>query len=337
MKRLGMFLVLVGVLIGFGWSAAISYGETPEEFYRGKTISILTGTVGGNADAVSRVLVPFMEKETGAAVIIKNQPGGGTIQTNNMAYRAKPDGLTLLLMEPSAIALSTWFKEAGAVFDVAKFNWLAQVGFEPSLFVASPQKPYQTIKDLQQAKGMKFSTSSPLSWFGLVNMMLCDILKLDAKVVSGFKGAGPMVLSMQKGEIDGGVVSESLATRQARQLRPLFIFHTECKLFPNLPYLRKMVNLTKEQEMLQDMLAPTSKGIATSPGVGQDKIDYLRKVFNKISEDKNAQKSLVEMGGFGAWYGYVRGEEFQKQVSHPQVGQDVKRLVDNLLEKYMER
>lgn len=315
------------------------WGETPEQFYRGKTLSIMTGSPGGNADVVSRVLVPYLEKELKANVIIRNLPGGGVLQTENLAFRAKPDGLTLLNMDPSSVALSTWFNEPGSVFDVAKFNWLSQLAFEPAIFGVSPQKSYQSYKDLQQAKRLKFGTGSPLSWFGCVNMMLCDILKLDAKVISGFKGAAALALSFQKGELDGGVVSESMAQRTSSggQLKPLFVFYGESKLFGNLPSFRKEVKLTKEQAEIMEVLAPTSKAIATSPGVPAARIAFLRKAFKKVCENPNLQKDMVVKGDFGAWYKYVPGEELQKQMSQPQIGQAVKNSLEKLMDKYLER
>lgn len=318
------------------WPAP-SKGGTAEQFYRGKTLSIFTGSAGGASDIVTRALVPFLEKEIGVTAVVKNQPGGGTLQTENLAYKAKPDGLTLLSMEPNSVALSNWFNEPGAVFDVAKFNWLAQLAFEPTVFIASPQKGYQSMKDLQQAKGLKFGTAAPLSWYGPANMMLAWILNLDAKVISGLKGTGQIILSLQKGELDGEAVAETVAQQygKAGQVKPLFVFYGESRVFSNLPVLIKEVKLTKEQEKMMQVLAPISKALSTSPGVPQERVNYLRNALKKICEDKNTQQAVVEKGGFAGWYGFVSGEEVQRQMAQPQLGQEVKRILENLMEKYM--
>src|SRR3972149_4604454 len=88
-----IMLLSVNVLMIAVIALPASMGETPEQFFRGKVITL---------------------------------NGGSRLQSENLAYKAKPDGLTMLLADPVAIALNTWLKEPGAVYDVAKFNWLGQ-------------------------------------------------------------------------------------------------------------------------------------------------------------------------------------------------------------------
>ena len=47
------------------------------------------------------------------------------------------------------------------------------------------------------------------------------------------------------------------------------------------------------------------------------------------------QSEKVEKGGFAGWYGFVSGEEVQRQMAQPQLGQEVKRILENLMGKYM--
>lgn len=63
-KRLEVLTIVVsmGLTLKAGWAAPSPKGETPEQFYRGKTLSIFTGSPGGASDIVTRALAPFIKK-----------------------------------------------------------------------------------------------------------------------------------------------------------------------------------------------------------------------------------------------------------------------------------
>ena len=349
MRRAMVVVMALTALVSFDWitaslgvaqiSSQKSSGEKPEEFYRGKTLSIYTGSAGGSADALCRALVPHLEREIRAKVIVENHPGGGSLQTINLAYRAKPDGLIVLVHETPGVTLSDWFDDPGAIWETAKFNWLALAANQPGICVVSPQKPYQSIKDLQHAKGLKLGASTAMAYYGPTNSLVASILNLDAKVVTGLKGTSGIVLSIQKGEVDGSALPEDVAARFAKpnQVRPLFTMSGHSALFPDLPVLARVVKLTKDQELLIDTVASASKAMVTTPGVPQDRVDFLRKTLRKICEDKGVQKDIMEKTGLGGWYGFVPGEEMQREMADPNIGPKDKGLLQDILDRYLVR
>src|SRR5690606_40452254 len=68
--------------------------QAADPYYKGKTIRFVVGFgAGGGYDTYSRMLAPHIAKETGATVIVENQPGaGGMVALNKLAV-APPDGL----------------------------------------------------------------------------------------------------------------------------------------------------------------------------------------------------------------------------------------------------
>ena len=52
---------------------------------------------GGGTDVIARTLAQEMAKDLGAAVIIENKPGAGTIIGTQAVASSEPDGYTLLM------------------------------------------------------------------------------------------------------------------------------------------------------------------------------------------------------------------------------------------------
>ncbi len=314
-------------------------GQAAKEFYQGKTITLYTGSAGGTGDLISRTLAPFVGKETGTTVVVENQPGSNIQQNLNLVYQSKPDGLTLYLGDPTSWALSDWLKEPGALWDTAKFNWLAQLAIEPTIYLQPPQKPVNSINDLRQAKGLKYGTPLATSWHGMAEMSLCSVLDLDAKVVTGFKGSTEMVLSVIKGELDGCMLVETLSNQYVKsgQLKPLFVYYGQSTTFSSLPLLEKEIKPTKQQQTVRDFVGTISKNIATGPGVPQDRVDFLRSVLKKICEDPITQQEIVKKAGMSGWYGLVPGEEVQKRMGQKDLGPQIASLLQGLQQKYLVR
>src|ERR671924_2144976 len=96
MRRIA-FAVLCMLMHG-----ANSHAQT-EPFYKGKTITIVTGfSTGSIFDLVARATAQYWGKHIpgNPNVIVQNMPGAGSVVAANYVYStAKPDGLTLGAVE----------------------------------------------------------------------------------------------------------------------------------------------------------------------------------------------------------------------------------------------
>jgi len=122
-------VLILSVLLGDVTPAPTSK-ETPEEFFKGKTGQILVGYgPGGSYDILARLIAPFFGTYTGSTWVVRNMPGGGGMGAANYLYNAaKPDGLTIFHHGPLGLITSQVTGEAGANFDLRKFNYLGIIG-----------------------------------------------------------------------------------------------------------------------------------------------------------------------------------------------------------------
>ena len=102
-----------------------------EDFYKGKTVSIVTSTgVGGAFDLTARALAKHMPRYIPGqpAMIVRNMPGGGHVLATNFMYtQAAKDG-TVLATVNNSIPLHQVLDGRGVRFDAGKFNWLGSTG-----------------------------------------------------------------------------------------------------------------------------------------------------------------------------------------------------------------
>src|SRR2546421_1477263 len=98
-----------------------------EDFYRGKTVTIVTSTgVGGPFDLTARALARHMPRYLPGqpTMIVRNMPGGGNVLATNFMYtQAAKDG-TFIATVNNIIPLHQILDGRGVRYDASKFNWL---------------------------------------------------------------------------------------------------------------------------------------------------------------------------------------------------------------------
>ena len=82
--------------------------DSVEDFYRGKTISmVVSSSAGGGYDTLSRAVARYLGKHIpgNPSVVVRNMPGaGGILATNFIANVAPHDGLTIAGVQPTRLS-----------------------------------------------------------------------------------------------------------------------------------------------------------------------------------------------------------------------------------------
>lgn len=60
-------------------------------------------TPGGVVDTIGRVLAKQLSSELGQSVVAENKPGAGGMLGTDVVARERPDGYTLLVMDPAIV------------------------------------------------------------------------------------------------------------------------------------------------------------------------------------------------------------------------------------------
>jgi tripartite-type tricarboxylate transporter receptor subunit TctC len=286
-----LMIVLVSVLI-FGVSAKSVAGPvSAAEFYKKNVVTMLVGfNPGGGSDYGGRLLASYWTAATGGAMVVKNKTGGGGIVATNYMNTAKPDGLTIAFGNfGSGFVLPHLFKDRAMKYDIKKLNFLVGAFHEPWTLLISTKRSYESVEDLKNAKGLKFSALNPSGPGGIVGAFFIDILGLDARLITGYKGGSAMGLAAGKGEVD--VIPNPLGVginsmKKGFVKTPVVVVDSKrSDIFPDTPAVTEIVKFTPKQQALfkmVDMASYILRVAAAPPGVPEDRVNFMRDAFAKI-------------------------------------------------------
>jgi tripartite-type tricarboxylate transporter receptor subunit TctC len=171
-----------------------------------QTIRILVGAPpGGSTDLMARTLAPELSRLLGQTVVVENRPGAGGNLAAEAVARAAPNGTTLLMSFTShAINASLYAK---LPFDPIKdFTALTLVARSPSMLVAHPSLPANTIRELiALAKAKPGQLNFAIGALGSSLHLAGDAFKMQANVFIAniaYRGTNPAVSDVLAGHVE---------------------------------------------------------------------------------------------------------------------------------------
>jgi tripartite-type tricarboxylate transporter receptor subunit TctC len=319
MLRLAIRVLLA--LAAFG--AVPAFAQNP--FYRGKTVTVVvSSSAGGGYDTMARAIARYLGKHIpgNPRVLVSNMPGAGGIVAMNYFYRSAPkDGTYIAAMQnntPFEPLLGT--KEA--LYDPAKFNWLASPSVEVGLLAVWKTAPVNSIADLQKREivmGSSGANSTPSFYARLMN----ETLGTKMKLVVGYPGQNEAYLAMERGEIDGfpSLFYNTLNTtrpnwRTEKNLKLLLQYGLERE--PSLPDVPSALDLVTDPEdklVLQAGLAEVTLGrpYLMPPGVAPERVALMREAMEAVFKDEGFLANAKRMG---------------LGVNSPKTGAEIQKLIE---------
>jgi hypothetical protein len=213
-------LRLVAALLCLCAVPATGMAQTVEQFYRGRTVSIVVGfNTGGAYDPYARLFARHLPNHLpGApAVVVKNMQGAGSVIAANHLYNVSPkDGSELGVIAGSA-AIEPVFGNKSTQFDGQKFTWLGSANEEIAGCLAWHESPFHSVEDLfgkEMVTGA--SGASNLEFPTAMNVVLGTRMKL----VRGYNGPAAILLAYAAPQLDPRQEGAHPGADRARTHRP---------------------------------------------------------------------------------------------------------------------
>jgi putative tricarboxylic transport membrane protein len=287
-------LTALALLLGgaAAFQPAPAWAEDPGAFLKGQAVHFVVGySPGGGYDTYARMLAPHFEKLTGATVVVENKPGGGGTTSLNQLVRAKPDGLTMQMLNGEGMVMAQLTKRAGVAFDMTKLSIFGRVAEEPHFFLVNTKYP-DTLKDLVAMNvKLKFSANSRVDNLGDYAAITCEALHMKCQVITGYKGSKEAGLAVMNGEVDALTISESSGIRYASGGKTKIIAtiaHKRSAMRPDVATVYEMFQLTPEQKWWFDFrlsIKAVGRMVVGPPGIPAERLKYLQKVWHDILTD----------------------------------------------------
>jgi tripartite-type tricarboxylate transporter receptor subunit TctC len=287
----------------------VAAAQSVEQFYRSHTMTMIVGLPAGSAyDIYSRAIARHLNGHIpgNPTIIVQNMPGAGSLTSINHLYnQAAKDG-SVIATFIRGLPLQPLLDKQGIRFEAQKLNWIGSPSTEVSTLVSWATGKFKTIQDAM-ANQMVVGGSSPGADNIVFPAVMNGVLHTKFKIVMGYQGAGPALLAMESGEVDGTSASwTNIAVGHADWLRDhkinvLVQLSTEKRQDIPAPLVTDLAGNAADKQVMALFFARNVLGypFAAPPGIPADRLAALRDAFDATMRDPDflaeAKKEKLEI------------------------------------------
>jgi tripartite-type tricarboxylate transporter receptor subunit TctC len=200
---------------------------------------------GGANDTLGRIIAQSLSVELKQTVIVENRAGAGTTIGAEYVANTKPDGYTLLLVSAAHVISSSIYTKLR--FDPVKsFTPITQLTKSAYVLVTNKDSSIKSVQDLlamagKQPNKITYASSGIGSAPHLAGALLGAKGGVDLVHVP-YKGGGPALLDVMRGDVDVYFASQSTALPyiQSDKVRALGIStDVRSAALPNTPTIKE--------------------------------------------------------------------------------------------------
>lgn len=313
------------LLLGM-WSLAtpLTMAAAEKPFFEGKTIRIITGfSPGGGTDLRARLFARHMAKYIPGkpTIIVQIMTGAGGILAANYTLGgvAKPDGLSILHF-PSSTIMTAFFLKGKVKYDVRKIPIL-WVQSDVWVTITNPKTSQLKTADdlLNPRRQIAIGGTGVASLRTLRPKLAMDLLGIDPKWVTGYRGSSGLMAAMDRGEID--LSEQAMGSGYTQLIQPREKDGTAAILFqtgilrpdgsferspvaPNVPTLAELLPKDKkvgpawEAWKAASLPAQAFQTVVGLPAdVPLERVAILRHAFAQVTEDPAFQADFEKTLG----------------------------------------
>jgi tripartite-type tricarboxylate transporter receptor subunit TctC len=296
MRRPASLWRRASLLLALALPSAVAAANDDEDFYRGKTISLIIPIgPGGAYDTYARLVARYLGRELpGNPVIVpRNMPGaGGTIASNHVFNLAPQDGTTLTMIT-SSFAMEQLFDNPQIRYDARKFLAIGRLLDTTSVIFFWHTSPIKTVDDLRRRPstvGISGVYEIPAARMRAMNRFL----GMQMRLIPGYPSARDYVMAVEREETDGGTstyigLSQLFAAYLRERKLNIVVQFAEAR-DASMPDVPTVIELTDDAEVRQIFSYLVSndtigRSLFTTPNVPPARLALLRTAFRKMLAD----------------------------------------------------
>jgi tripartite-type tricarboxylate transporter receptor subunit TctC len=271
--------------------------QTPEEFYEGKTLTlVISAAPGGASDFFARAFADYFSKHIPGQpqVVVTNQPGGGGIVAASQLQRSQPrDGTVIALLQKNNLyrPLVEGMEDQA---DPREVSWIGSLNKDVYYIFAWEGTPVQTADEM-------FTKTMSLGATGFANenrtlpAMMNEYMGTKFDIIPGYQGSDEVGLAMERGEVDGkvGTLGNLMSGSEAAYLHDdkikilVQLGLTTHPAFPDVPNLTTYIKDPDVLALAKFMIQPFDVGrpLAAPKGLPEDRLATLRAAFDATTAD----------------------------------------------------
>ena len=294
-------LRLLTLSLAFGLAGA-AQAQSPADFYRDKTVRVMVGhPPGGSYDFYARLAADMLKVHLpqAKAVIVENKPGGGGLTATSYLYAQAPRDGTVLGVLPETIGNTQVMEPDVGKWKVEEMRYIGSFSPVNTAFVRRKDSPSKTPADMKRQETVVGCTGTTAQSY-----QYPAILKVlggfKFRMICGYPGANEYSVALERGEID--LVSSAWNSWRVTHKRQLDSGDLVAVIQAGLRRNRELADVPLMQELVDDPDAKRvidfasagamiGRALVAPPGLPEDRILYLRGIFDKMTRDP----AMIEM------------------------------------------
>jgi tripartite-type tricarboxylate transporter receptor subunit TctC len=312
---------LTWILTMFGVSLGAARAADVSDFYRGRTITIVSPDEPGSGfDQYARLVGMFIGKYIpgNPKVIIQNMPGAGGLVEANYLYNLAPrDGSQFAIIMHGNIFRPV-LDPREVRFKVEGFRWLGSVAPIVAIGAFRKDAAAQTADELF-TRGVMVGVSGGTTAY--LPASVNNILDTKMKLIPGYRSTADIILAMKRQEVAGVVgigldsLQYELPGREADHYRILFQMGVKrAASLPDVPLIQEFAKSDLDRNALDTIFASFSIGrVFLTPKIPDDRYAALKVAFEHAVKDpdfvKQAKKQKSDVN-------YMSPNEIENIIKH---------------------
>jgi tripartite-type tricarboxylate transporter receptor subunit TctC len=306
--RRGPSVAVAALLLAFG--ASIACAQTPEQFYRGRQLSMIVFSGAGSTyDIYARLLARHLGNHIPGkpTFIVQNMQGAGGLKVIDYLYKIAAKDGTVMGTIGRGLAFEPMLGKNEVRFDPLQFTWLGSMNREATLAMAWHTSKVKTFEDLKKTELLVPGTGAGAD-SEIIPHAFNNLAGTRFKIIAGYKDTSEGALAMERGELDGLAYWSWSAIMSAhpdwvRDKKVSLLFHTGIDPIAEVPEVRRIRNLVADatdKRALELLLAREILGrpFLAPPGLPPERAAVLRSAFAAALRDpefrKDAERSKLD-------------------------------------------
>jgi tripartite-type tricarboxylate transporter receptor subunit TctC len=262
--------------------------------YPTRPVRIVVGfAAGGGVDIGARLIGQLLSERLGQTFVVENRPGAASNIATEVVVRAKPDGYTLLMVNPTNAINASLYENLNFNF-IRDISAIARTVRIPSIVLVHPSFPATTIPEfISYAKANPRKINMATSGNGSSTHIPGELFKMmtgiDMVNVS-YRGTAPAYIDLLGGQVQVMFVAmtSTIEYVTSGKLRGLAVTTTtRSEVFPDIPAVSEFIP-GYEFNNWEGLCAPKNTFV--------DIIEKLNKEINIGLSDPKVKTQLANLG-----------------------------------------
>ncbi|TQN40878.1 tripartite-type tricarboxylate transporter receptor subunit TctC [Blastococcus colisei] len=315
LRRAGGAVVLVAALAACGQNGNASEGDAEASFYEGENLDfVVPYDAGGGYDVYARAMAPYLGECLGAEVVVRNEPGAGSLLATNATAAADPDERRIQIVNTVGATSAQIAGAEGVLFDMSDFSVIGRVATAPDTIAVASGGNLQSFQDIiDSEEPVRFAATGPGSNEYIAASVLSAIYGFPYEVITGFGGSGEARLSVIAGNTDAHASTwdSHLGAIESGEITPVLITSDEpVELLPGTPLVTDFAPESEDGEtLIEDLvnLETLGRGLVAPPGLPENQLTELREAFECATSN---EELIAELEGQQRPLDVLTGDEY---------------------------